>query len=156
VLLLPPFLIVRFNMSFGLTWYFLSFKGRISRQEFWLGYVGLILVLLILRRPLQEFGLHWLRPAGRDWQRDELLVAMWMPVLAAVTATLWPISAIYAKRLHDLNLSGWWMLVLPLITMIETLARIDPWNMLVLAAIATFGLLPGTPGENRFGGNPLL
>jgi hypothetical protein len=35
-------------------------------------------------------------------------------------------SAICAKRLHDLNLSGWWMLVLPLITMIETAARIDP------------------------------
>jgi uncharacterized membrane protein YhaH (DUF805 family) len=142
-------------MSFGFVWYFLSFKGRISRQEFWLGYIGLVLVLLILRRPLQEFGLHWLRPVGRSWEQDEMLVALWLPVLTAAMVTLWPICAIYAKRLHDLNLSGWWMLALPAITIFETAARLDPWNLLVLVTIATFGLMRGTPGENRFGDDPL-
>ena len=142
-------------MSFSLTWYFLSLKGRISRQEFWLGYVGLILVLLLLRRPFQEFGLYLLQPEGRPWQREELELALWMPVVVAATIALWPICAIYAKRLHDLNISGWWLLALPAITMIENVARLDEWNVLALAAVAVFGLLPGNPGSNRFGDDPL-
>jgi len=142
-------------MSFGFTWYFLSFKGRISRQEFWLGYLALIVVLLVLRRPLQEFGLQFFRPQGRPWQREELMLALWMPILFAATIALWPVSAIYAKRLHDLNLSGWWLLVLPAITMIENVARLDQWNIVALATVATFGLLPGNLGANRFGDDPL-
>ncbi len=39
--------------------------------------------------------------------------------------------------------------------MFETAARLDPWNLLVLVTIATFGLLRGTPGENCFGDDPL-
>ena len=44
------------------TWYLLSFKGRISRQEFWLGYAGIIVIMLLLRRPLENFMLAIFRP----------------------------------------------------------------------------------------------
>ena len=32
----------------ALAWFFLSLHGRVSRQEFWLGYVGIVVVALIL------------------------------------------------------------------------------------------------------------
>ena len=31
-------------------WFFLSLRGRVGRQEFWLGYAGVIVVALILMR----------------------------------------------------------------------------------------------------------
>jgi uncharacterized membrane protein YhaH (DUF805 family) len=143
-------------MSFDFTWYLLSFKGRISRQEFWLGYVGLIVVLLLVRRPLTDISIHFLRPVGRPWQRDELDVALWIPIVVIATIALWPFCAIYAKRLHDLNISGWWQLALPVMTIIENTTQLDGWNAVVLAVIAVFGLLPGSRGSNRFGDDPLV
>jgi uncharacterized membrane protein YhaH (DUF805 family) len=37
-------------------WFFLSLRGRVSRQEFWLGYLGIIVVALILVHSLPYPG----------------------------------------------------------------------------------------------------
>ena len=34
-------------------WLFLSLRGRISRQEYWLGYVGVIVLYIVLIKLLQ-------------------------------------------------------------------------------------------------------
>jgi hypothetical protein len=39
------------------SWFFLSFSGRLSRQEFWLGYIDSIAVLAVLVRTLPMFVL---------------------------------------------------------------------------------------------------
>ncbi len=44
-------------MDFGFAWYFLSLKGRISRQEFWLGQALLIVLVLLLEIKLTEYFL---------------------------------------------------------------------------------------------------
>jgi uncharacterized membrane protein YhaH (DUF805 family) len=43
------------------TWYFLSLRGRISRQEFWLGYLGLGMVNALLIRILYAIAVPRVR-----------------------------------------------------------------------------------------------
>jgi uncharacterized membrane protein YhaH (DUF805 family) len=58
-------------------------------------------------------------------------------------ALLYPSIAVAVKRWHDRGKSGWWVLigVIPVIGWIWTLIEC--------------GLLPGTPGANEYGPDPL-
>jgi uncharacterized membrane protein YhaH (DUF805 family) len=137
-------------MSFGFAWYLLSFRGRICRQEFWLGFVGAIVVLLLLRRPLEDIGVSYFRPIGRPWYRDELDLALALPKLVTVGLLTWPVAAIFVKRLHDLNVSGWWLMILPALSAATEVTSLDRWHVLSWVGVIIIGLMPGTPGDNRF------
>ena len=103
-----------------------SLRGRINRRRFWLhGVLSLLLVGLVAMALLEIAGLH---P-----DRAERLVNLLL---------LWPAIAISAKRWHDRDRSGWWVLVvlIPLIGQLWTL--IDN------------GFVPSTKGPNRFGEQP--
>ena len=76
--------------------------------------------------------------------------------------------AVTVRRIHDLNKSGWWLLLIfpPAIIGIILFAISDWLELLsvvlivistVLVIIFTFwlGFFPGTKGENRFGSDPL-
>jgi uncharacterized membrane protein YhaH (DUF805 family) len=56
-------------------------------------------------------------------------------------AVLIPTLAVTVRRLHDIDRSGWWILIglVPLIGAIVLLV---------------FALLEGTPGDNQYGPNP--
>ena len=56
---------------------------------------------------------------------------------------IWPLLAISAKRIHDFDHSGWWVL-LHFVPVVGS-----------LAVIAVLGCVPGTHGANRFGPDPL-
>lgn len=60
--------------------------------------------------------------------------ALWL-LIAFITVTV--------RRLHDIDKSGWWMVLASLFMPLG-------WIIIVL----TFCMLSGTPGENRFGSNP--
>jgi len=129
-------------MSSAFAWFLLSLKGRISRQEFWLGYVGAVLVILLLGRTLEDVSLHLLRPASRPWYRDELEFAVALSRYLASILMLWPLVAIYVKRLHDLNLSGWWLLVLPAIMVLAGMAGIERWSLATWLGVIVLGFVP--------------
>jgi len=142
----------------ALAWFFLSLHGRVSRQEFWLGYVGIVVVALILARSLPHASdaIYFLPGDTLDneaW-RSELFSFGWLEYISL--ALTWPIIAIYAKRLHDLNLSAWWLLLLPAVTFV---AGLSEFNRLHVAAyfllLLALGFLPGSSGPNRFGEDPL-
>jgi uncharacterized membrane protein YhaH (DUF805 family) len=140
------------------TWYFLSFRGRVSRQEFWLGYVGIVVIMVLLRRPLENIMLAIFRPASRPWFRDEFDTAITLANVVAVLILLWPLTAIYGKRMHDINLSAGWLLALPLIsalTMVANLGGQHSIGSIGWIVVAIIGLFPGTRGNNRFGADPL-
>jgi uncharacterized membrane protein YhaH (DUF805 family) len=142
-------------MGAQFSWFFLSFRGRISRQEFWLGYC-LAIVLVILVVPLmQTMSVSVRRPMGRAWYRDELELALALPRLLVAAAVTWPMTAIYVKRLHDLGLSGWWLLFGCLVLLATTATGIDPRNYAGVALISVIGFVPGVRGVNRFGIDPL-
>jgi|SRR5665647_3369902 len=132
-------------------WYFLSFKGRVSRREFWLGYIGLLAVCGLLTELLLSVAFH--NQTGRIWSADELGRALSMPFVVAIAMLLWPFMAISAKRLHDLNLSGWWLVAAAAMPFVSGLAHIN-LSTLLLMAVAVQGAVSGRPESNRFGDHP--
>lgn len=105
---------------------YLSLQGRIDRRCFWLrGVLALLATSVVLTMLLQIAGLRS--------ERAEYLANL---VLA------WPFIAVSAKRWHDRDRSGWWVLVLA-IPLVGTL-----WTLI------DNGFVRGTAGPNRFGDAP--
>lgn len=102
---------------------FFSFEGRITRATWWLYGVAALLGLGLT-------GFALLTIAGLPNERAETLVNV---------ALLWPTLAVSAKRWHDRDKSGWWLLI--------NLVPVVGW----LWALVENGLLAGSPGANRFG-----
>ena len=101
-------------------------RGRVGRRVWW--WYGLALPLGLGALALMLADIARL-PAGA--------------AEAAVNALLlWPALAVSIKRWHDCDRSGWWVLVL--------LVPVAGWIWTLVAN----GLLPGTPGNNRFGAAP--
>ena len=135
-------------------WCFFSLKGRLSRQEFWLGYCGALIVLMFLHWKLEEFLLFMRRPVGRLWYRDELDLTIVLAQAVAGLASAWPLTAIYVKRLHDLNLSGWWTLAVPALAVLFSAAGAKPGNIYLPLTIMLIGIVPGVRGNNKYGADP--
>ena len=134
------------------TWFLLSPNGRSSRQEFWLGYFGLIAVLGFLVRTLPNLVLY--KHSGRLWYRDELDLALRWPAIAAILIVVWPLITVFVKRLHDLNVSGWWMVAMLALPPLSKMTGVD-LSILFLVPTVLLGLIVGTAGDNRFGSDPL-
>lgn len=101
-------------------------RGRIGRRGFWLqGVVALTVVALVLRL------------LGDVARLPQEQVDEWVSLLLA-----WPTLAVSAKRWHDRDRSGWWVLVL-LIPVVG-----------VIWLLADNGFVRGTRGSNRFGPEP--
>lgn len=60
---------------------------------------------------------------------------------------LWVTGCLIVKRLHDLDLRGWWW-VIPIAA-----SKLTPLPLLYAATLA-LGLFPGDLGTNRFGAEP--
>ena len=100
-----------------------SFRGRVPRKVFWLyGVLGPLLVSMLGEMLLGIVGIAERRADG--------LMSLLL---------VWPCAAVGAKRWHDRDKSGWWVLIIvvPVIGLIWTL-------------IAN-GMVRGTVGPNRFG-----
>jgi uncharacterized membrane protein YhaH (DUF805 family) len=129
---------------------FLSFEGRINRQPFWLGLLAMMIITWILEFVLFAiFGVSMI-PADPSATPEvaaaaamDMMSKMVLPLGILVLITLWPALAIYTKRWHDRDKSGWWSLILfvPLIGAI--------WFLIEC------GFLRGTDGPNRFGNDQL-
>jgi uncharacterized membrane protein YhaH (DUF805 family) len=133
------------------TWFLLSPNGRSTRQEFWLGYFGLIAVLGFLVRTLPNLALY--RHTGRLWYRHELDLALRWPAMAAILIVGWPLIAVFVKRLHDLNVSGWWMVAMLALPPLSKATGVD-LGILFLVPTVLLGLFAGTADDNRFGSDP--
>ncbi len=111
-----------------------SGEGRSTRSEFWYWNLTLFLAAMVIN-VIAAFILSYNRAISCSEYGGlfSLLVTIFWPLLC-VTVCI--------RRLHDRNMSGWWFLVL-----------LVPIASLVMLFIIMF--LPGTPGPNRFGPDPL-
>jgi uncharacterized membrane protein YhaH (DUF805 family) len=106
---------------------FLDPRGRIGRRDFWLYGVLAISGLTLLLHAL--LGIAGMAMGPREHFVNVLL--------------LWPAVAVSAKRWHDRDRSGWWVLLV--------LVPVVGW----LWTLVVNGFLRGTAGPNRFGPDPL-
>lgn len=107
-----------------------DFDGRAARPEFWWWVVFAALVQIAAGIVL-GIAIALFQNAG---------FLMWLSILVfsiVVLALILPSIAVAVRRLHDRDMSGWWYLLV-----------FVPFGNLVLFI---WYVLPGTPGENRFG-----
>ena len=110
------------------TWFLFSFKGRVTRKQFWIFNLIIFsagLMLGVLTGTPEEFG---------EFTRSQIMFMLWI---------FWPSLAVQAKRWHDINKSAWWLLL-------NAIPIAGP-----IWALIENGFLPGTPGDNKFGPPPL-
>jgi uncharacterized membrane protein YhaH (DUF805 family) len=147
-------------------WLFFGFEGRINRAKFWLATLGYVLVGIAGKAARSAAG--WLGTSD-DFGHPVLIQTLCF----AFELVLWlSCLAVAAKRLHDRDRSGWWLLVLYVAPIAAVfLAYLVGSNsdvgglaarMCILAVFAFFiwffvelGCLPGTCGYNRYGRDPL-
>jgi len=76
-----------------------GFSGRINRAKWWLS----VLISVVLY--LVAFGVSWIFPS------EDLAIPVLLLSVLIVIVLLWITLAAGAKRLHDLNRSGAWLVV---------------------------------------------
>jgi uncharacterized membrane protein YhaH (DUF805 family) len=101
------------------------FAGRAVRSEFWYWYLFVGIVLIVFDGIDQ-----WLYPGVS-------MGPFSFVNMAAGLALILPSLAVSARRLHDIDRTGWWILIGA--TVVGTIVLIY------------WACLPGTPGPNRFG-----
>ena len=101
--------------------HFFDFKGRASRKLFWLFTLNVFVINFILSYILQSFDVIG------------FIIGMIFSLIM-----FFPSLGLTVRRLHDINFSGWWVLLgfIPVIGAI---------------ALIIFACLPGTEGENKYG-----
>jgi uncharacterized membrane protein YhaH (DUF805 family) len=137
-------------------------RSRIDRAKWWIASIILIIILLIDLKLIAWFDLERLS-AGLS---RIVALGLW-GVLAVASYCLLAVSA---KRLHDRNRRGWWLLLFPLApvvlaSFVSTFAAdLEPvltyalWAVvwiIVICALIELGIMPGTAGLNRYGPEPL-
>jgi len=115
----------------------LDFNGRIPRRTWWLHYV---VPLIAINIGLQIIvGII----AAIDFTGGFIALIFSLVALVIALALIWPGLAGYSKRLHDRDMSAWWILIV----FIPAVGG--------LALLIICGFLKGTTGPNRFGPDPL-
>ncbi|MDY6335440.1 MAG: DUF805 domain-containing protein [Succinivibrionaceae bacterium] len=130
-----------------------AFKGRMSRLEWWgrkvLFYLMLITVIVVIA------GIS--AAAGSSDQASsssaEIVIMGIIVVIGVVAFVAFAVSGISidVRRLHDLGVSGWWVALIRLGSMIPYVGFI-----VAIGGLIWLGCFPGTQGQNRFGPDPRL
>jgi uncharacterized membrane protein YhaH (DUF805 family) len=146
----------------SLTHFFLSFRGRISRQAWWLGFLFLFAVTILLTRFIDPHSL-----LSNDVTRPG-------PVDTILSLLLcWPTAAITTKRFNDRDWPDWAGPAVGTLYAVYVIANwagffLDPESMgkaeelafagFVLVFFSTLldnAFVRGTPGPNRHGPDPV-
>lgn len=106
---------------------YLTFGGRARRAEYWWWTLFTVIIsVLLVGVDIAIQGVNYSYGIADLWS----------------LATLLPSLAVGARRLHDIDRSAWWLLLM--------LVPVIGWILLIVW-LAT----PGQSGDNRFGADPL-
>lgn len=120
-----------------------SFQGRIGRLTWWLMGLVQMVILLLTFAPIAIALQNWADGRGIGAAKgagSDLLLLVGMGV--GLIAMMWVGLAATAKRFHDRNKSGWWMLI----SLVPVIGNI--WLLIEL------GMLGPVDAGNRFGPPP--
>jgi uncharacterized membrane protein YhaH (DUF805 family) len=116
-----------------------DFRGRARRREFWSFLVFWIAVAV-------ASALAFELPPGPITAAAALALAKAAPVLLIPLALAVPLAAVAVRRLHDIGLSGWWL--------VSAAAPVPVLDLLIVGAQVVCFAKPGTEGPNRYGPDP--
>lgn len=120
---------------------YFDFRGRSRRREYWM-FVLFTLVAILLA------GIVMILTVGSFRTQAELARMFTTWAGFAMVPLIIPLIAVTVRRFHDLGLSGWWLVALPVGAVIPAIDALVPFAHIVVMA------LPGRKGSNRFGENP--
>ena len=143
-----------------------AIAGRSRRKEYWMFFLLNVIVYLVLLALILGVGgaASFADPTDMGAMMAGAGVAM---VLLIVPFYIWAILtglaslAVTIRRLHDLNLSGWYLVAFYVVIIVAfiTLAQAGP--TLLLSFMGLVWLLsivvmawPGTKGPNKYGSDP--
>ena len=109
----------------------LSYDGRITRSDFWIKGVLVLIALSIVAGIVATILASVAYIVGLIF------------ILAFAAVGTWMDFAIIAKRFHDRGKSGWWGLVF-----------LIPFGIGLVWIIVECGILEGNPDENAYGPKP--
>lgn len=110
----------------GIKNYF-NFKGRASRAEFWFFILFNYLIFITV--------VFTVLAIGKDFEKDDIKMALFgFFIFLFPLFSITPLLSLCSRRLHDVNLSGWYALI--------------PFYNLILFC------KPGTSGANKYGQDP--
>lgn len=137
-----------------------SFRGRARRCEYWgkfalvvipaliLGFAIMVSLMYVYVKAEQvvyssSFSSSFTdMPEGLSWKCDVLAVILGVVVFFL----LLPVTV---RRLHDRNMSGWWVLLFWLSSLLPFVGGI-----VFIVSFVIIGCLEGTVGPNQFGADP--
>jgi uncharacterized membrane protein YhaH (DUF805 family) len=105
------------------------FSGRSRRKEYWFFVLFVVIISIVLNIIDGLIGAY-----------DRSMGAGLLSTIFSL-AILIPSIAVSVRRLHDINRTGWWVLI--------ALVPLVGWIVLLV-----FHLQDSTPGTNRYGPNP--
>lgn len=108
---------------------FIDINGRARRSEYWWFFLFNVLVQIVATVFDSALGMGGPQSVGLLAPLASLAL-----LLPAITASV--------RRLHDRDMSGWWMLIVF-------------FPILGFIALIVIFVMKGTEGENRFGPDPL-
>ena len=128
-----------------------TFSGRAPRSQFWWWYLFIVIVYAIANvgdsligwgvgKTTYEFTLNDQVNVYESPGVGFLFIIAWLVLLL-------PTLAVMARRLHDTDRSGWWILWGYLLAIVCCIGFI---------ILLVFWLQRGTAGDNKYGADPLL
>lgn len=135
-----------------------TFSGRSTRAQYWYVVLALVIFNLITSFPLMVIALA---TSGLGFILYGLVMIVWLILIV-------PILALSVRRLHDIDRSGWWLLLFFLVPAISsaliTLSFLTPHDPNIFLMALGFLLCPvaaiwgfvwmctaGTEGPNEYG-----
>lgn len=116
-----------------------DFRGRARRREFW-SFLAFWIAVAVVSALVFEL------PPGPINAAAALALAKAAPVLLIPILLTVPLAAVAVRRLHDIGLSGWWL--------VSAAAPVPVLDLVIVGAQVVCFAKPGTTGPNRYGPDP--
>ena len=132
---------------------YFDFSGRASRSEFWWFFLFCVLLyMLTFSLSVDDFG----PPVESNAEALFLSQALTSWFGVAFIVTLVPSISISVRRFHDINMSGWWYVILQIAPSLlaQYIFIFSFISILTLFVYLYFMCVQGG-GENQYGINPL-
>lgn len=146
---------------------YVNFRGRATRSEFWWFFL-LTFIVYVALFIMSSVGIA----SSADPQLWGLLAQVGSTgTLVWFLATIIPVSAVWFRRLHDSNKSGWWYVltimsgfggfIFVVLSALQNQVTFMVGMVLGIASgiggivLLIFALLPSTSGPNRYGEEPI-